>query len=40
MYDVKMFILCHAGNMRSALNDAAAAKKIKPGHLKALIRGY
>lgn len=25
--------------MRSALNDAAAAKKIKPDHLKALIRG-
>lgn len=25
--------------MRSALNDAAAAKKIKPNHLKALIRG-
>lgn len=29
----------HMGNMRSALNDAAAAKKIKPDHLKALIRG-
>ncbi|XP_024135019.1 tetratricopeptide repeat protein 4 [Oryzias melastigma] len=29
----------HLGNMRSALNDAAGAKKIKPGHLKALIRG-
>ncbi|XP_003974462.1 tetratricopeptide repeat protein 4 [Takifugu rubripes] len=29
----------HLGNMRSALNDAAAAKKIKPNHLKALIRG-
>lgn len=29
----------HLGNMRSALNDAAAAKKIKPDHLKALIRG-
>ncbi|XP_029606401.1 tetratricopeptide repeat protein 4 [Salmo trutta] len=29
----------HLGNMRSALNDAAAAKKFKPGHLKALIRG-
>lgn len=28
-----------AGNMRSSLNDAAAAKKIKPTHLKALIRG-
>lgn len=31
--------LCCTGNMRSALNDAAAAKKIKPDHLKALIRG-
>ncbi|XP_070764797.1 tetratricopeptide repeat protein 4 isoform X1 [Enoplosus armatus] len=29
----------HLGNMRSALNDAAAAKKIKPDHLKAIIRG-
>ncbi|CAG11599.1 unnamed protein product, partial [Tetraodon nigroviridis] len=29
----------HLGNMRSALNDAAAAKKINPNHLKALIRG-
>ncbi|XP_019953904.2 tetratricopeptide repeat protein 4 [Paralichthys olivaceus] len=29
----------YLGNMRSALNDAAAAKKITPGHLKALIRG-
>ncbi|CAJ1060994.1 tetratricopeptide repeat protein 4-like [Xyrichtys novacula] len=29
----------HLGNMRSAFNDAAAAKKIKPDHLKALIRG-
>lgn len=29
----------HLGNMRSALNDAAAAKKITPDHLKALIRG-
>ncbi|XP_042372985.1 tetratricopeptide repeat protein 4 [Plectropomus leopardus] len=29
----------HLGNMRSALNDAAAAKKMKPDHLKALIRG-
>ncbi|KAM6938642.1 tetratricopeptide repeat protein 4 [Lycodopsis pacificus] len=28
----------HLGNMRSALNDAGAAKKIKPDHLKALIR--
>uniref|UniRef100_A0A7N6A4W9 Cns1/TTC4 wheel domain-containing protein n=1 Tax=Anabas testudineus TaxID=64144 RepID=A0A7N6A4W9_ANATE len=29
----------YLGNMRSALNDAASAKKIKPDHLKALIRG-
>ncbi|XP_051929425.1 tetratricopeptide repeat protein 4 [Hippocampus zosterae] len=29
----------HLGNMRSSLNDAATAKKITPGHLKALIRG-
>lgn len=29
----------YLGNMRSALNDASAAKKIKPDHLKALIRG-
>ncbi|XP_049572803.1 tetratricopeptide repeat protein 4 [Syngnathus scovelli] len=29
----------HLGNLRSSLNDAAAAKKIKPDHLKALIRG-
>nr|XP_046247598.1 tetratricopeptide repeat protein 4 [Scatophagus argus] len=29
----------HLGNMRSALNDAAAAKKVKPDHLKALVRG-
>ncbi|XP_041863375.1 tetratricopeptide repeat protein 4 [Melanotaenia boesemani] len=29
----------YLGNMRSALNDATAAKKIKPDHLKALIRG-
>ncbi|XP_039983785.1 tetratricopeptide repeat protein 4 [Xiphias gladius] len=29
----------HLGNMRSAMNDAAAARKIKPDHLKALIRG-
>ncbi|XP_077964281.1 tetratricopeptide repeat protein 4 isoform X2 [Gasterosteus aculeatus] len=28
----------YLGNMRSAYNDAAAAKKIKPEHLKALIR--
>ncbi|XP_041647409.1 tetratricopeptide repeat protein 4 [Cheilinus undulatus] len=29
----------HLGNMRSAFNDAVSAKKIKPDHLKALIRG-
>ncbi|XP_069009283.1 tetratricopeptide repeat protein 4 [Embiotoca jacksoni] len=29
----------YLGNMRSALNDAAAAKKMKPDHLKALMRG-
>lgn len=29
----------HLGNMRSALNDAVSAKKIKPDHLKAMIRG-
>lgn len=29
----------YLGNMRSALNDATAAKKVKPNHLKALIRG-
>nr|XP_020508402.1 tetratricopeptide repeat protein 4 isoform X1 [Labrus bergylta] len=29
----------YLGNMRSAFNDATAAKKIKPDHLKALIRG-
>lgn len=29
----------HLGNMRSALKDATAAKKLKPDHLKALIRG-
>ncbi|XP_030647607.1 tetratricopeptide repeat protein 4 isoform X2 [Chanos chanos] len=29
----------HLGNMRSALNDAVAAKKIKPDHLKAILRG-
>uniref|UniRef100_A0A8C9QPL3 Tetratricopeptide repeat domain 4 n=2 Tax=Scleropages formosus TaxID=113540 RepID=A0A8C9QPL3_SCLFO len=29
----------HLGNMRSAFNDAVAAKKLKPDHLKALIRG-
>ncbi|XP_027003115.2 tetratricopeptide repeat protein 4 [Tachysurus fulvidraco] len=29
----------HLGNMRSALNDATAARKLKPGHIKAVIRG-
>ncbi|XP_019730776.1 tetratricopeptide repeat protein 4 [Hippocampus comes] len=29
----------HLGNLRSSLNDATTAKKITPGHLKALIRG-
>ncbi|XP_028301163.1 tetratricopeptide repeat protein 4 [Gouania willdenowi] len=29
----------YLGNIRSALNDAAAATRIKPDHLKALIRG-
>ncbi|XP_055717599.1 tetratricopeptide repeat protein 4 [Salvelinus fontinalis] len=29
----------HLGNMRSALNDSVTAKKFKPDHLKALIRG-
>ncbi|XP_023648599.1 tetratricopeptide repeat protein 4 [Paramormyrops kingsleyae] len=29
----------HLGNMRSALNDSLAAKKLKPDHVKALIRG-
>lgn len=29
----------HLGNMRSALNDATAAKKLKPDHNKAIIRG-
>lgn len=29
----------YLGNMRSALKDATAAKKLKPDHLKALIRG-
>ncbi|XP_068175832.1 tetratricopeptide repeat protein 4 [Antennarius striatus] len=29
----------HLGNIRSALNDATAARKIKPDHLKAIIRG-
>lgn len=29
----------HLGNMRSALNDATAAWKLKPGHIKAAIRG-
>lgn len=29
----------HLGNMRSSFNDAAAARRVKPDHLKALIRG-
>uniref|UniRef100_A0AAY4EI43 Cns1/TTC4 wheel domain-containing protein n=1 Tax=Denticeps clupeoides TaxID=299321 RepID=A0AAY4EI43_9TELE len=29
----------HLGNIRSALNDATAAKRLKPDHLKALLRG-
>ncbi|XP_051563159.1 tetratricopeptide repeat protein 4 [Myxocyprinus asiaticus] len=29
----------HLGNMRSALNDATAAKKLKPDHIKAIVRG-
>ncbi|XP_076871094.1 tetratricopeptide repeat protein 4 [Brachyhypopomus gauderio] len=29
----------HLGNMRSALNDATCARKVKPAHLKAIIRG-
>uniref|UniRef100_A0A8C5WM28 Tetratricopeptide repeat domain 4 n=1 Tax=Leptobrachium leishanense TaxID=445787 RepID=A0A8C5WM28_9ANUR len=29
----------HLGNNRSALNDATAARKLKPDHFKALIRG-
>ncbi|KAJ8376389.1 hypothetical protein SKAU_G00069690 [Synaphobranchus kaupii] len=29
----------HLGNMRSALNDAVSAKKLKPDHVKALLRG-
>ncbi|KAL1022770.1 hypothetical protein UPYG_G00032070 [Umbra pygmaea] len=29
----------HLGNMRSALNDAVIAKKLKPDHIKAFIRG-
>lgn len=29
----------HLGNMRSALKDATVAKKLKPDHLKAVIRG-
>jgi len=38
-----LFDLCNnlfpLGNMRSALNDATAAKKLKPDHIKAIIRG-
>ncbi|KAM8999789.1 tetratricopeptide repeat protein 4 isoform X1 [Sarcophilus harrisii] len=29
----------HLGNLRSALNDVTAARKLKPDHLKAIIRG-
>ncbi|XP_006977763.1 tetratricopeptide repeat protein 4 isoform X1 [Peromyscus maniculatus bairdii] len=29
----------YLGNFRSALNDVLAARKLKPGHLKAIIRG-
>ncbi|EDL30806.1 tetratricopeptide repeat protein 4 isoform 1 [Mus musculus] len=29
----------YLGNVRSSLNDVLAAKKLKPGHLKAIIRG-
>uniref|UniRef100_F7D8P9 Tetratricopeptide repeat domain 4 n=1 Tax=Monodelphis domestica TaxID=13616 RepID=F7D8P9_MONDO len=29
----------HLGNLRSALNDVTAARKLKPNHLKAIIRG-
>ncbi|XP_074121955.1 tetratricopeptide repeat protein 4 isoform X2 [Sminthopsis crassicaudata] len=29
----------HMGNLRSALNDVTAARKLKPDHLKAIIRG-
>ncbi|XP_043860196.1 tetratricopeptide repeat protein 4 [Dromiciops gliroides] len=29
----------HLGNLRSALNDVLAARKLKPSHLKAIIRG-
>uniref|UniRef100_A0A8C0U348 Uncharacterized protein n=1 Tax=Cyanistes caeruleus TaxID=156563 RepID=A0A8C0U348_CYACU len=31
--------ICFTGNYRSALNDAIQAKKLKPTHLKAIIRG-
>lgn len=27
------------GNFRSALNDVLAARKLKPSHLKAIVRG-
>lgn len=33
---LNIFVL---GNMRSALNDATAAKKLKPDHIKAILRG-
>ncbi|XP_027708579.1 tetratricopeptide repeat protein 4 [Vombatus ursinus] len=29
----------HLGNLRSALNDATAARKLRPSHLKAIVRG-
>ncbi|XP_056607368.1 tetratricopeptide repeat protein 4 [Triplophysa dalaica] len=29
----------HLGNIRSAFNDATAAKKLKPDHIKAILRG-
>lgn len=30
---------CLLGNFRSALNDVTAARKLKPCHLKAIVRG-
>ncbi|XP_068949035.1 tetratricopeptide repeat protein 4-like isoform X1 [Petaurus breviceps papuanus] len=29
----------HLGNLRSALNDATAARKLRPSHMKAIVRG-
>ena len=29
----------NAGNYRSSLSDATQARKVKPGHMKALVRG-